>query len=82
MEIEKIILDFVRSKKKNLEIAGLRGLAKTGENEWGFRFTYREGDFITLSDFFKVKLEGINKIPIFVGTEKNIKKNKKTIKQS
>lgn len=82
MEIEKIILDFVKSKKKNLEIAGLRGLAKTGENEWGFRFTYRDGNFITLSDFFKVKLEGINKIPSFVGRKKYVRKKKDTVKQS
>ena len=81
MEIEKIILDFVKSKKKDLEINGLRGLARTGENEWGFRFTYREGNFITLSKFYKVKFEGIGKIPSFVAKKKYPRKSTKIIKQ-
>jgi hypothetical protein len=81
MEIEKIILDFVKSEKKDFEIAGLRGLAKTGENEWGFRFSYRSGNFLTLSDFFKVKLEGVNRTPSFVGRKKYIKKNKKNVEK-
>ena len=81
MEIEKIILDFVKSKKKELEINGLRGLARTGENEWGFRFTYRDGDFITLSKFYKIKFHGVEKKPIFVTNQKRITKNTKTVKQ-
>jgi len=74
MEIEKIILDFVKSKKKNVEIAGLRGLVRSGENQWSFRFTYRKGDFLSVSKLFKVKLQGIKKIPMFV-----VEKREKTI---
>jgi len=81
MKIEKIILNFVKSEKKDLEIAGLRGLVRTGENEWSFRFTFREGDFLTFSDLYKVKLEGLNKIPIFVTKEKSRKTNSSKIKQ-
>lgn len=82
MEIEKIILDFVKSKKKDLEIAGLRGLVKTSENEWSFRFTYRDGNFLTVSKLFKIKLEGIKKTPSFVGRKKYVRKKKETVKQS
>lgn len=82
MKIEKTILDFVKSKNKKLEIAGLRGLVRTGENEWSFRFTHRDGDFLSVSKLFKVKLDGIKKTPIFIEkkSEKKTKK-KKSVKQ-
>ena len=81
MTIEKKILDFVKSKKKNLEIAGLRGIVKTGENEWSFRFTFREKDFLSVSKLFKVKLSGIEKTPTFISEKIKVKKVSKIIKQ-
>lgn len=81
MQIEKNILHFIKSKNKDLEISGLRGLVKTEENEWSFRFTYRKGDYLSVSKLFKVKIEGIKKIPSFVLSKKHSKENKKTIKQ-
>jgi hypothetical protein len=78
MELEKKILAFVKKEKPTLEIAGLRGLVKSGENEWSFRFTHREGDFLSVSKIFKIKLEGIKKTPIFIGGKKLIGKTKKT----
>ncbi len=74
MKIETIILDFVKSKKKDVEIAGLRGLVRSGENQWSFRYTYRDGNFLTVSKLLKVKLEGINKVPSFI-VKKRYKKN-------
>lgn len=81
MQIEKKILDFLKKENSELEIAGLRGLVKTGENQWSFRFTYRNGDFLSVSNLFKIKLEGIGKIPIFIKRKKISKKqNVKKIK--
>ena len=78
MEVKDIILDFVKSKNKKKEIVGLRGLVKNGEYEWSFRYTYIDGDFLSISKIFKVKLKGINKTPSFVVTKK-IKKAKKDL---
>lgn len=80
MKIENIILDFVKSKNKKKEIAGLRGLVKISENEWSFRFTYRDGDFLAVSKLFKIKLKGAKKIPIFVSEKE--KKSKLIITKS
>jgi hypothetical protein len=79
MEIEKKILDFIQSKKKKLEIAGLRGLVKTGENEWSFRFTYRDEDSLSMSDLYKVKISGIKNTPSFVTDKKVVKTKLKTV---
>lgn len=73
MEIEKIILDFIKSKNKKIEIAGLRGLVKTGEYEWGFRYTFRDEDSLSISKLYKLKLTGVEKKPSFV--------NEKTIRE-
>lgn len=81
MKIETIILEFVKSKKKNVEIAGLRGLVRSGENQWSFRYTYRKGDFLTLSKLFKVKLDGIRKTPSFVVKKRNKKVDTIAVKQ-
>lgn len=78
MEIEEIILNFIKSKKKKIEIAGLRGLVKTGEEEWSFRYTFRDEDSLSMSNLYKVKLTGIEKKPSFVTEKKTIKK---TIKE-
>ena len=80
MKIEKIILDFIKSENKSLEIAGLRGLVKSGENEWSFRFTYRDEDFLSVSDLLKVQLDGIAKKPSFI-SKKAKKTSSKKIKQ-
>lgn len=81
MKTEQIILDFIKSKNKKLEIFGLKGLVKTGENEWSFRFTYRKGDYLSISKLFKVKLEGLDKKPSLIIKKSNFKRSKNTIKQ-
>lgn len=77
MELEKKILEFVKQKNPKLEIAGLRGLVKSGEHEWSFRFTYMDDDFLSISKLFKITFEGLNKTPIFV-KKKRVIKNTKT----
>ena len=80
--IEEIILTFVKSKNKKLEIAGLRGLVKTGENEWSFRFTYRKDDYLSVSKLFKVTLEGLNRTPRFIIKKQEKKVFKEAIKKA
>lgn len=82
MKIEKIILDFIRKEFSDLEIARITGLVKTNENEWSFRFTYRDGDYLSVSNLVKIKLDENEKNPIFVGKQKIKKQAKKsTIKK-
>jgi hypothetical protein len=81
MDIEKTILDFVKKENKSLEIFGLRGLVKSGENEWRFRFVYRDEDFLSVSKLFKIKLEGLEKKPIFITQKRKKKTKKNTVKQ-
>lgn len=81
MDIEKKIIDFIKSKNKKLNLVGLRGLVKSGENEWSFRYTYQDGDYLSVSKLFKIKLEGIKKTPIFITRKVNSKVDKrKTVK--
>ena len=80
MKIEKNILDFIKKENPTIEIYGLRGLVRSGENEWRFRYTYRDGDFLSVSKLLKIKFEGIKKIPIFI-TEKKINKKVKIFKK-
>lgn len=81
MNIEKVILDFIKSKNKRKNIAGLRGLVKTGEEEWSFRYTFQEGNHLSISEIIKVRLEGLNKIDFILKDKKHKKsqiKNKKS----
>ena len=81
MKIETIILNFVKSKKKEVEIVGLRGFVRSGENQWSFRYTYRDGNFLSVSKLLKVKLDGIRKIPSFVVKKRSKKIEKIAVKQ-
>ena len=78
MNIENRIFDFIKLKNKKLEIAGLRGLTKTGENEWSFRFTYKNGDFLSVSKIIKIEIKGLNKVSL---KRENIKNKKAIIKK-
>lgn len=81
MKIEKQILNLVKENNPTLEIAGLRGLVKSGENQWSFRYTFRDGDFLSVSKLLKIKFEGIKKIPIFIVEARPKKTTAKTVKQ-
>lgn len=79
MSTEKSILDFIKSENKSLEISGLRGLVKTGESEWSFRYVYRNEDFLSISKLTKVNVNTNGKVSFI---EKKIKTTKKNIKKS
>ncbi len=81
MKIEKQILNLVKEKNPTLEIAGLRGLVKSGENQWSFRYTFRDGDFLSVSKLLKIKFEGLKKVPIFIVNNRIKNSTTKTVKQ-
>lgn len=85
MNIEKRILELVKKTNPKLEIAGLRGLVKTNENEWSFRYTFMDDDYLSISDLFKVKFDGLKKIPVFINQKekatKQTHKKRKVVKK-
>jgi len=78
MNIEKRILELVKKTNPKLEIAGLRGLVKTNENEWSFRYTFMDEDYLSISELFKVKIDGLKNIPVFI-SDKKVATNKRKI---
>lgn len=61
----KEIIKLLNKKYPKREIVGIRGLTKCGENEFNFRFTYKDGDFISISDLIIVNKDVDNK-PVLV----------------
>ena len=60
MKIEDKILEIVKTKFQDKEIAGLRFINKIGESSWSFRFTFRDGDYHSMSDEYVIQYEGIS----------------------
>jgi hypothetical protein len=60
MKIEDKILEIVKTKFQDKEIAGLRFVNKIGESSWSFRFTFRDGDYYSMSDEYVIQYEGIS----------------------
>jgi hypothetical protein len=68
MKLESDILKLLKKEYPRKKIMGVRFLSKTGENEWKFRFTYKDGNHLSMSNEFVVEYNGlklVNKI-IFV----------------
>lgn len=82
MKTEKIILEFIRKEYSDLEIARINGLVKTGETEWSFRFTYRDGDYLSVSKLIKIKFDEEEKNITFVGNHKIRKTEKDSLKHT
>jgi len=60
MKIEGKILKVVKSKFQDKEIAGLRFVSKIGESSWSFRFTFRDGDYQSMSEEYIIQYEGVS----------------------
>ena len=60
MKIEEKILKAVKSKFQDKEIAGLRFVSKIGESSWSFRFTFRDGDYQSMSEEYIIQYEGVS----------------------
>lgn len=60
----KKLLKLLTNKNPNKEIIGIRGFNKIGENEYNFRYTYRDGDYVSLSElmYLNTSKESENKI--------------------
>lgn len=82
MDLEKRILSFIKAELKELEIARINGLVKTDENEWSFRYTFRDVDYLKISNLTKIKMIGKNKKIVFIRNPIIKNKNKiiKTVK--
>lgn len=76
-KIEDKILNFVKLKNKKKNIIGLRGLVQTGEQEWGFRFTFQDGDHLSLSELKTVNVIGLEMKVSLVRKKKEKVTNKK-----
>lgn len=59
MKIELKILKLLKKEFSDKEIMGVRFLRKTSENSWHFRYTYRDGDYLSMSEELEVKFEGL-----------------------
>jgi hypothetical protein len=60
MKIEDKILEIVKTKFQDKEIAGLRFVSKIGESSWSFRFTFRDGDYQSMSEEYIIQYEGVS----------------------
>jgi hypothetical protein len=59
MKIEDKILKMIKIKFQDKEIAGLRFVKKIDEYSWAFRFTFRDGDYQSMSDEYVAEFEGL-----------------------
>lgn len=73
MNIEEQILKVLKKENPDVEIGAIRGLVKSHENEWSFRYTFRDGDYLAISEINKVQCEGLSN---FILLTKKKKKNK------
>lgn len=64
MKIEKRILKLIKADKKDLQIDGVRFINKIDEKKWSFRYIFRDGDHLSLSDEHKAEFVGINLVLI------------------
>lgn len=71
MKIEKDILSILAKELPQHEVQGIRFLNKVGEKTWTFRYVYRDGDYLSLSDEFSVKYEGL-KLVICVDPKRKV----------
>lgn len=74
------LMAILAKQNPKLEIIGIRGLVKSKETEWSFRFTYRaeNDDFLSISDI--VKYDSVKRKIIADKKEKQISKNKNKVK--
>lgn len=77
MNIEEQILKVLKKENPNATIIGLRGLVRTNENVWSFRYTFQDGDYLSISDEIKVQIQGLNNVTFLTKSKSKKKKNTK-----
>lgn len=60
MKIEDKILDILKKEFSEKQIIGVRFVKKISETTWEFRYTYQDGDYLSISDKLEAHFEGIN----------------------
>lgn len=78
MNIEQQILKVLKKENPDIIFTGLRGLVRTNENIWSFRYVFQDGDYISLSEEIQVQVQGLNNIT-FLTKNKKKKKSKKSV---
>lgn len=59
MKIEDRILKNLKFKFQDTEVVGVRFIKKQTEKSWSFRFTFKDGDHLSLSDEYVAEFEGL-----------------------
>lgn len=59
MKLENDILKLLKKKYPRKKIMGVRFLNKTAENEWKFRFTFKDGNYLSMSEELVVMYKGL-----------------------
>jgi D-hexose-6-phosphate mutarotase len=77
MNIEQKILKVLKEENPNTIFLGLRGLVRTNENIWSFRYTFQDGDYLSISDEIKVQIQGLNNVTFLTKSKSKKKKNTK-----
>lgn len=75
MNTQETVIAFVKAKNPKKNIQNIRGLVKVGENEWTFSYTFIDGDFLSISKAYRVKIDEKS------GRVSYIRTKKKQIKQ-
>lgn len=79
MNTTEKILNFVKLKNTKKEVQNIRGLVKTGENEWSFSYIFIDGDYLSMSKVLKVNLDSKTGKVSYVRKKKNKLKTKNLI---
>lgn len=57
MNTQEKIMAFVKAKNTKKNIQNIRSLVKTGENTWSFMYTFIDGDYLSISKVYNVKID-------------------------
>lgn len=59
MKIEEKILELLNKEFSDKQIVGIRFVEKTGESSWQFRYTYQDGDYLSISEKMETEFDGL-----------------------
>ena len=78
MNTQEKIMAFVKAKNIKKNIQNIRSLVKTGENTWSFMYTFIDGDYLSISKVYIVRInEKTGKV--FYIRRKTVKKEKQKV---
>jgi len=78
MNTQEKIMAFVKAKNIKKNIQNIRSLVKTGENTWSFMYTFIDGDYLSISKVYIVRInEKTGKVSYI--RRKTVKKEKQKV---